>query len=62
MKNTITEYEYNMFCPCLACSGKGLGWIKHLTLEQSMERLDRLAREREKNADHQYLDTGYKEE
>ena len=51
-----------MLCKCKECTGEGLGWIKHLTDDEIRERLDRLAREREKNADHQYLDVGYKEE
>ncbi|WCO82199.1 hypothetical protein vBPpSSYP_217 [Pseudomonas phage vB_PpS_SYP] len=39
-------YEYNPLCPCKQCTGKGLGWIQHLTPEQSYQRLDRLMKER----------------
>ena len=40
-------YEYNPLCPCKQCTGEGLGWIKHLTPQQSQQRLDRLQRERD---------------
>lgn len=38
--------EYNSLCPCKDCTGKGLGWIKHLNAEESQKRLERLERER----------------
>lgn len=40
--------EYNPLCPCKDCTGKGLGWIKHLSARQSQLRLKRLEEERRK--------------
>lgn len=40
--------EYNPLCKCKSCTGEGLGWIQHLTKEQTNRRLDRLCAERER--------------
>lgn len=46
-KAPAVKTEYNPLCKCMECTGEGLGWIAHITQEQSKKRLDRDCRERE---------------
>lgn len=42
----MDTYKFNPLCPCKRCTGKGLGWIMHMTPAQSRRRIRRLEKER----------------